>query len=256
MAERGPVQSLDRAFDILEALCASKSGLAIREITQATGLNKSTVHRMLQAMVTRGYVTQEEESGRYRMTTLLYFISGQVVEHLDLVQVARRPMEELSQKVEETVHLVVPEGTEIVYVHKVEASTSAIRMFSRIGMHRPMYCTGSGKAILACMDDREVDRIWNASNIQAQTAHTILTREKLQEVLEEIRRRGCAYDDEENELEVRCLAAAIRDYTGGVCGAISISAPLQRMSMGRLKRLQPVLLETRDAISRSMGWRG
>lgn len=256
MAEKGTVQSLDRAFDIMEQLCGARDGLPIHELTDRTGLHKSTVHRMLSSMAARGYVRKDEESGRYRMTTKLYALSGQVVENLDLVQIARAPMEALSRQVHETVHLVVPEGTDIVYVHKVDVEQGAIRMFSRIGMRRPMYCTGVGKAMMACMSDEEVDRIWDSSDIQAYTPHTIVTRERLHDVLEAVRRRDCAFDNEENELGVRCIAAAIRDYTGKVCGALSISAPLMRMSDSYLAQLQPALLATRDRIARDMGWNG
>ncbi len=257
MAEKSsPVQSLDRAFDIMERLCAARDGLPIHTLTELTGLHKSTVHRMLAAMASRGYVRKDEDTGRYRMTTRLYALSGQVVENLDLVQVARAPMEHLRDEVGETVHLVVPEGSDIVYVHKVEAEAGAIRMFSRIGMRRPMYCTGVGKAILASMADEEVDEIWAQSDIHAYTEHTIVTRERLQDVLDAIRRRGCAFDNEENELGVRCIAAAIYDYSGKVCGALSISAPLIRMSDSYLAGLQPHLMEARDQISRAMGWMG
>lgn len=256
MEEKGPVQALDRAFDVMETLCGARDGLALHELTEATGLHKSTVHRMLQALVHRGYATQDEDTGRYRMTTRLYALSGQVVENLDLVQVARRPMEELSRRVEETVHLLVPEGSEIVYVHKVEADAPGIRMFSRIGMHRPMYCTGGGKAMLACMSDEDVSRIWNESQIQSYTPRTILTLDALKTELELVRARGVALDDEENELGVRCIAAPVRDYSGQVCAALSISAPLTRMSDERLASLRPVLLETRDLIAHGMGWTG
>ena len=95
MAEKGTVQSLDRAFDIIEALCASREGLPIHMLSEQTGLHKSTVHRLLSSMVSHGYVYKDEYTGKYRMTTKLYALSGQVVENLDLVQIARYPMEEL-----------------------------------------------------------------------------------------------------------------------------------------------------------------
>lgn len=257
MAEKpSPVQSLDRAFDIIERLCAARDGLTIHTLTEMTGLHKSTVHRMLTAMVARGYVRKDEETNRYRMTTRLYELSGQVVENLDLVQVARAPMEHLRDEIGETVHLVVPEGCDIVYVHKVEAGTGAIRMFSRIGMRRPMYCTGVGKAMMASMTDAEVDAIWENSDIQPYTEHTIVTRERMQNVLDVIRRRGCAFDNEENELGVRCIAVAVYDYSGKVCGALSISAPLARMTDSYLAHLQPPLMAAREQISRNMGWKG
>ena len=127
-------------------------------------------------------------------------------------------------------------------------------MFSRIGMRRPMYCTGVGKAMMACMTDEQVNRIWEESNIQPYTPHTIVTRERLHDVLDAIRQRDCAFDNEENELGVRCIAAAIRDYSGNVCGALSISAPLSRMSDSYLMQLKRPLLEARDRIAREMGW--
>lgn len=254
MAEKtSPVQSLDRAFDIMECLCSARDGLPIHMLTERTGLHKSTIHRMLAAMVARGYVRKDENTGNYCMTTRLYALSGQVVENLDLVQVARQPMEELCRAVGETVHLVVPEGADIVYVHKVEAEVGAIRMFSRIGTRRPMYCTGVGKAIMACLSDDEVDAIWKQSEIEPYTPHTIVTRDRLRDVLAAVRRRGCAFDNEENELGVRCIAAAIHDYTGRPCGALSISAPILRMSDSYLAYLQPFLMHARDQISAVMG---
>lgn len=253
MGEQGPVQSVDRAFTLLELLCSSREGLPIHELSEKTGLHKSTVHRLLAAMVVRGYVRKDEDSGRYRMTTRICELSAQVVESLDILQIARGPMEALSRSTGETVHLVVREGDEIVYVHKVESDVSSMRMFSRIGMRRPMYCTGVGKAILAELPLEEVERIWNASDIQAYTEHTIVSFDRLKDVLEAIRRRGCAYDNQENELGVRCIAATIHDYTGGICGALSISAPLLRMSDSKVAQLQPQLMAACRKISLAMG---
>ena len=255
MAEKANIQSLDRAFDILEQLCQVSGGMAIRDLTAATGLNKSTVHRMLQTMIARGYVVQDEISGRYHMTTKLYALGGQVVDNLDLVETARYPMNALSREVEETVHLVVPEGTDIVYVYKMEAGQDSVRMVSRIGMHRPLYCTASGKAILACWSAGEVERIWAESRIISYTPHTITDRVKLQTELEEIRRSGVAFDREENELGVRCIGAAIRDYSGQVCGALSISVPQQHERYQRMEELKEPLLRAQMQIASRMGYK-
>lgn len=256
MEEHGPVQSVDRALELLERLCGSKEGYTIHGLSEESGLHKSTVHRLLAALAARGYVRKDEESGRYRVTTRICELSGQVVEGLDILQVSRRAMEELSKTTGETVHLVVREGDEIVYVQKVESDVSSMRMFSRIGMRRPMYCTGMGKAILAELPEEEVDRIWNASDIQAYTEHTITSLARLKEALKAVRRWGCAVDNQENELGVRCIAATIHDYTGGICGALSISAPLLRMSDGKLTQFQRQLLAACDEISQCMGYRG
>lgn len=256
MAETNTVQSLDRAFDLLEALCASRSGMLITELSSATGLHKSTVHRLLASMSARGYITKDEYTNQYRATTRLYELASQVVEHLDIVAAARGPMDRLLEQTGETSHLVVREGSEIVYVHKVESTQNAMRMFSRIGMRRPMYCTAVGKAMMARLPLDEVRAIWNRSVIEQYTDYTIVTLDGLLRELQEVRRVGYALDNEENELGVRCIAVAIPDYTGNICAALSTSAPVTRMDDARIEALAPLMMHTRDEIARAMGYRG
>lgn len=256
MAETSTVQSLDRAFALLEILCASRSGKQITELAAATGLHKSTVHRLLASMSARGYVDKDEMTNLYRATTRLYELASQVVENLDVVAAARGPMDRLLAETGETSHLVVRDGSEIVYVHKVESTQNAMRMFSRIGMRRPMYCTAVGKAMMALLPPEQVRQIWESSTIARYTDFTIVTLEGLLRELDAVRQRGYALDNEENELGVRCIAAAIPDYTGGICAALSTSAPVQRMDDARIAEIAPLLLRTRDEIARAMGYRG
>ena len=254
MAETQGVQSLDRAFEILEHLCAVPEGMAIRDLVAQTKLNKSTIHRMLQAMLQRGYVRQEPITGRYYMTTKLCTLSSMIVDGLDLVRVARLPMEQLSQQLQETVHLVIREDTDIVYVHKVEAVSHSVRMAAQIGMHRPLYCTASGKAILSYMTEEQVASIWQRSNIQAYTAATIVSLPELQQDLEQCRKRRYALDLEENEPGVRCMATAIQDHTGKVCGALSVSVPQQHPLFHDMEQLTQPLLQAGSIIAGMMGY--
>ncbi len=150
---------------------------------------------------------------------------------------------------------MVREGIDIVYVHKVDSKNSSIRMFSRIGMRRPMYCTAVGKSILATMPDHEVARIWSRSNIRRYTEHTIMDLEMLFGELEAIRRRGYALDNEENELGVRCIGAAVLDYTGQGKAALSISAPITRMPDERINELAAELLAASALISAELGYK-
>ena len=148
MAESSSVQSLERAFDLLEKLCRSRNGMTIGTLSAETGLHKSTVHRLLATMCTRGYVQRDAETSVYRAGMRLCELSSYIVENMDVIERARAPLERLGHETGETVHLVLQEERDIVYIHKVESVSGAIRMFSRIGMRRPLYCTGVGKAIL------------------------------------------------------------------------------------------------------------
>ena len=229
----GGVQSLDRAFDLLELLCRSQNGMAIHQLSEITGLHKSTVHRLLAAMASRGYVRRDPENAVYRAGMRLCELSEYIQENLDVVARAREPMERLSRATGETVHLVAREGAEIVYVYKVESIHGAIRMVSRIGMRRPLYCTGVGKAILATRGDEEVLQCWEESERVPCTPYTSTRKDAF--------------------LGVRCAAAAIPDWHGAASYALSISAPVSRMTDERVRSLIPALLETRNEISACLG---
>lgn len=253
MAENSSVQSLDRAFDLLELLCRSRGGMTIAALCVQTGLHKSTVHRLLGAMASRGYVQHDSVTSVYYPGMRLCELSGYIVDNLDVVERARVPMERLSRETGETVHLVMREQNEIVYVHKVDSVHSAIRMFSRIGMRRPLYCTGVGKAILATLSDEEVRAVWQSSDVHAYTEHTIVSEQAFLREIAAIRREGVSMDNEENELGVRCVAAAIPDYSGRAAYALSISAPLSRMSNERVRELSAMLLTARNEIAAVLG---
>lgn len=250
--EKGGVQSLDRAFTLLELLCKSPGGLAIHQLSELTGLHKSTVHRLLAAMAERGYVRRMGD-GVYRAGMRICELSDYVQQNLDVVELAREPMEGLSRRTGETVHLVERDGDEVVYIYKVDSIHGAIRMVSRIGMRRPMYCTGMGKAILAFQSDEQVLDYWKGTEHESYTDHTIVRQEAFLREIHEIRRRGYALDNEENELGVRCVAAAIPDWQGGVSHALSISAPISRMTDERIRALVPELLAVRNEIASYLG---
>ena len=250
--EKGGVQSLDRAFTLLELLCKSPGGLAIHQLSELTGLHKSTVHRLLAAMAERGYVRRMGD-GVYRAGMRICELSDYVQQNLDVVELAREPMEGLSRRTGETVHLVERDGDEVVYIYKVDSIHGAIRMVSRIGMRRPMYCTGMGKAILAFQSDEQVLDYWKGTEHESYTDHTIVRQEAFLREIHEIRRRGYALDNEENELGVRCVAAAIPDWQGDVSYALSISAPISRMTDERIRALVPELLAVRNEIASCLG---
>ena len=250
--ENGNVQSLDRAFMLLELLCKSPKGMAIHELTQQTGLNKSTVHRLLSTMISWGYV-QRSDNAVYRAGLRICELGDYIQQNLDIIELAREPMERLSRETGETVHLVERDGDEIVYIYKVESIHGAIRMVSRIGMRRPLYCTGVGKAMLACQSDEEIQGYWERTEHKAFTGHTIVQREAFQREMNIIRNQGFSEDNEENELGVHCVAAAILDRYGEANHAISISVPISRMPQERISVLTPMLLKTVSEISGYLG---
>ena len=151
----------------------------------------------------------------------------------------------------EAIHLVIRDGADVLYLYKAEAG--GMRMGSRIGLRSPMYCTGVGKAILATLSPDEVEAVWKASRHKALTPHTITGYPQLLHQLEQVKQRGWAVDDEENELGVRCVAFALPGVRGRADAAFSISSLAPNMTQERIEKLAQTALLARQEILRDMG---
>lgn len=246
MAETGSVQSIQRCFLLLEALSLHPQGVAVKELAEGQGLPKSTVHRLLATLVAMGYAAQNPQTGLYRATTRLYEVGSRVISGIDVVNAARAPLEQLAVEVQETVHLVVRDGAEVVYVHKAEAGPMS--MSSRLGMRLPMYCSGVGKAIMAALPYAQAKQVWDASDIQPRTPSTILDFAAMEKQLAKARKNGWAIDDEENERGICCIAFALPQPGGAVNAAFSISGMKTRMDKARLAQLAEAGRRTRQQI--------
>ena len=249
-AGRGGVQSVERIFTLIEVLAAHPAGAGLQKLAAEAGLAKSTAHRLLGSLVALGYAVQDP-GGHYRLTLKMFEISSGIVNNMDIMGVARLHLERLSQRTAEAVHLVIRDGTDIVYIYKAESSP--MRMSSRVGLRSPLYCTGVGKAILATLPDAEVEEIWRHSRPEKVTGRTITDLGELKAQLETVRRCGYAIDDEENELGIRCVALAIPGPGGRADSAFSISGLAPYMTAERIRRISTLALETRADILRDLG---
>jgi len=249
---KNPVQSAERIFAVLETL-AETGPIGLMDLSVRLGLHKSTVHRLLLSLICMGYVIQKEGTGKYMLTFKLVELSEKVLSKVDIVSIVHPLIAELANSCRETVHFVQRRGTEVFYLDKVAPiypRESAIRMASQVGLTRPLYCSAVGKVILAEMSEEEVEHIWNNSIIDKKTEYTITTLEQFQIELKDVRVKGYAVDNEENELGVRCIAACIRNHQGLANNAFSISAPAVHMTKDRLEELAGDILKTKDAIQK------
>jgi DNA-binding IclR family transcriptional regulator len=238
---------------ILNCFSFEKRELSVSEIAARTKLHKATVHRILWALEHNRLIRQSPETGRCFLGMKLFELGQQAIARLDLREIARPHLEKLSQETRETVHLAILDDNQVLYLEKVEGP-HALRMPSRVGRHIPTYCTSLGKAMLACLDDDEVRRILQDENFEAHTPSTVKNISALLSDLEKIRRRGYAVDNEEIERGLRCIGAALKDYTGQMVGAISIAAPSARLTDKILPSLGRRVVVSADAISRELGY--
>ena len=241
------VQSVERTFLLLEILC--KNGdTSVTELSCLSGLHKTTVCRLLSTLCSLGYVKQNEKTGRYGISLKFLTVSSGILNTFDIRSYARPFFKKLSKESHETVHLVCRDGDDIVYIDKFESPDNSVRMVSRIGFSLPMICTAVGKAILASLDDRTIEKIWNRSSHEQKTPHTITTFDKFMAEINDVRKNGYAVDNEENELGVRCVAAALLEPDSVCRYAFSVSAPITRMDDSRLKQIAELVLEAKKEI--------
>lgn len=248
------VQSVDRTLSILEVLSDYENGLGITDLSERVGLHKSTVHRLLSTLIHKGYVKQNEETNRYELTLKLFELGNKKVEKMNIVTVAKPFIQELMEKTNEVIHLVIGEGSEIVYVAKVEPQKT-IRMYSSIGKRTPMYCTSVGKSMLSYMTEEDVEKIWENSPIKKLTENTITDLEAFKVHLKMVKEKRFAIDEQENEIGIRCVGASILDYKGTVCGAISISGSTISFTEEKIEEFSTLLIECAGKISRELGYR-
>ncbi len=254
----GTVQAIERSCIILDHLSKGKKSYSIQELSSELNLPKPTIHRILSTIRYFGFVAQDEASKEYRLGFRLVELGHIVLDQIDLRKVAEPFLTELANRVEETVHLVILDQGEIVYLDKVENASDprSLRMVSRIGMRNYAHSCAVGKVLLALLPDSERDEIIAQKGLPRMTENTIVNLSKLNKHLADVRAQGYAVDDEENEEGIRCVAAPVRNDQGSVIAAISISGPTVRMTEKRIhNELKTRVMKTALEISKKLGYK-
>lgn len=250
---KNPIQVAEKLFLVIETL-AENGAMGIMELSRSLGYHKSTTHRLVNSLVCLGYIRQDEESLKYSLSLKFLDIGSKILEQTNMASLIHPSLKKLSEQTGETVHLVRREGTEAVYIDKVESNVSSIRMVSRVGSRVPLYCSGVGKALLAELTDEEIREVWEASDVRRLTPYTITSLDELMERMKTVRAAGYAIDDEENEEGVRCVAVSLPDYHKEPVYALSISAPVGRMGQERMEELERDVLAFKQELAKTLGF--
>ncbi|TCN28158.1 IclR family transcriptional regulator [Mesobacillus foraminis] len=246
------VQSVERALCILNLLKDHPGGMGITQIAKKLEVAKSSAHRLTTALCNFGLVTKNLENDKYLLGLKLVELGETVLETLDIRTVAQPYLQKLVNELDETVHLVILENCEIVYIDKIE-SPQTIRMYSRIGRRAPVHCTGVGKAIMAFFPEEEIDQIITEKGLHRFTEYTHTNRESLLANLDEIRSRGFSIDEQEHELGIRCVAAPVFNHHNKVVAGVSVAAPTYRLPTTMVEEYAAKLTACAGSISRGLG---
>jgi DNA-binding IclR family transcriptional regulator len=252
------VQTIERISVILDILGQNPQGISIRDLSSKVSLPKGTTHRLLSSLSYLGYVRQDPKTRNYLLGFKLVELGNILLGQLDLRKEAAPFLNDLAERTKETVHMVILDRNEVVYIDKVEGdhNPSGLRMASRIGLRNPAYSSAVGKVLLSHFPDEELNQFFKGKGLTKRTENTITDMTQLKEHLKMVRNQGYAIDDEENEKGVRCVGAPIYNEAGNAFAAISISGPAFRVTKKMAQEiLKKEVMETALKISQRLGYR-
>ena len=247
------VNSVLKALAILDLLSDGKER-TLTEIAHELSFAKSTAYGLLETLTIKRILEKDAGTGTFKLGTKLIELGYCAQTGLDLVRIAAPFLKGLNLRFDETVHLVVLDSDEVLYIDCIE-SKRRLRTYSVIGVRAPLYCTSVGKVILAFLPETEIHRIIVERGLAAFTANTITTESRLWQEIEHIRSCGYAIDNSEHEDHLRCVGAPIFNSRGEVFASVSVSGPAERNTMERIESMAPALLEATGEISHRLGYR-
>ncbi len=245
------IQVLERTFALLDLLAASDEALPLKVISERSGLHPSTAHRILNDL-TLGRFVERPQAGTYRLGMRLLELGNAVKERLDVREAALAPMRELHKLTHQAVNLSLRQADEIVYIERAYSERSGMQVVRAVGGRAPLHLTSVGKLFLAHDDPARVRAYAARTGLAGHTRNSITELSRLERELSQVRATGIARDDEELEVGVRCIAAAIHDDQGRLLAGLSISAPSDRLDESWVERVRG----TARQISEALGYRG
>ena len=252
--QRVGVQSLGRAFAILEEVARHREGIGLADLSKMVGLHNSTTFHLAKTMVSLGYIRQEKDSKRYRVGRPLFVLAASALDEIEMISLATPVLEDLSRATGECSHFAVRMGDAVVVIART-SGPSAFQLTDRVGVVRPAHCTAVGKVILASLRQDQLERFLERVELKPSTEKSITEIPALLRELAEIRRSGIAYDDGEFNLEVRCVAVPVKDFTGQIVGALGISGPIWRLSNQALQARAKIVQAAATRLSAAFGAR-
>jgi DNA-binding IclR family transcriptional regulator len=248
------VKSALRVLDIFELLAHYPDGISLSEISAQLSIPKSSAHGLLTTLLNRGYLRAGRSERTYRLGARLFELGSSYLAGTDLLTEGQEVVSELARACDETVHLAILDGDEVLYIAK-EEGTNTIRMVSAVGRRFPAYGTGVGKMLLSALPLGELNCLYPPEKpLSPITPRTIVDPVAFRRELAETRRRGYATDFEESTPGLCCIAAPVFNGDGAVAAAISVSVPNVRFTAERQVSLRMLVQQGAARLSRILGY--
>src|SRR3989441_1784577 len=252
--QRVGVQSLGRAFAILEEVARHREGIGLADLSKQVDLHNSTTFHLAKTMVSLGYLRQEKDSKRYRVGRPLFALAASALDEIEMVNLATPVLEDLSRETGESGHFAVRMGDAVVVIART-SGPGAFQLTDRVGVVQPAHCTALGKIMLASLRPDQLKRFLERAALKPSTKKSITDPAVLLRDIAEVRRSAIALDDGELNAEARCVAVPVYNFTGEVIGALGISGPIWRMTEQMLQSRAKLVQSAAGRLSAEFGAR-
>ncbi|ACB84744.1 IclR family transcriptional regulator [Natranaerobius thermophilus JW/NM-WN-LF] len=251
-----PVQTLEKAFEIVEILSLQESddGLGVSELSSRLNIGKSTIHRLLDTLVAYQYVEKLPDN-KYRLSWKIFQLGSAVPRQRSVGNLDPKYLKELCEKFQETVNLGVKEGRDVVVVSKVEPETSyRLKANFHVGEKEPFYATAMGKVLFSELREENLRQLLEDFQLEKLTEKTITSVDELLNELRNVKKQGYAIDDEEYCKGLCCIAMPVKDFSGKTVAAISVSGPSFRLDFKKMMTIKEELERVTTEVSRHFGY--
>ena len=246
---KGSIQVIERMMSLLDVLANTSEPATLKMLSQTTGLHPSTAHRIL-AVMTHSRLVERHDASTYALGIRLLELGNIVKSRISIREIALPLMQNLHESIGEAINLGVRDRDEIIYVERTSSGRSLVRVVYLVGGRAPLHLTSLGKLFLAAENADEVRAYAKRTGLPGKTPRSLTELSALEKELDKIRRHDLAYDNEEAELGLRCIASPIRNDEGIIVAGLSISAPTDRHNPEWVRLIK----NTADEISRALGY--
>ena len=247
-------QSLRKALQILEGMTNIPSPARLQDIARSLKMPQSTLLRFLNTFIDFGYVNQDQDTSCYYLTLKLAEIGSRVRDSFPFQNSLAKYVRQLAQQFDESASLCIEHDMQMVYVVTQDSPSRMLRTLHRIGRIAPMHATGVGKVFLLNYSDKKLDELMEKFGFPAYTSHTITSMDSLKREIAQVQKQGYALDNEECEEGVFCIAVPVRNFSGEVVAAISLSAPATRLDKQRTEQIIQYLKNIGEEASKELGY--
>ncbi len=249
----GKVLSVDKALIIIKLLAEKGRDMKLTEISEELDINKGTLHGLISTLKFHGFIDQDGKTQKYRLGLYLIELGDIASKSLDIIQITSPIIEEVSNRLQETVHIAKLDNFDVVYVDKKESKQS-MRIYTSIGSRNPAYCTGVGKAMLAYLDEDTLNMLL-PEKVEKFTPNTVTDKEEFIKRLRLIKEKGYALDNEEFSIGLKCVAAPIFNHEGKAIYGLSVSGPSVRMTEEKIQESIKLIKLAAEKISHKIGYK-